>query len=180
MNYLYHHVPRDMQGSTLYPLNMLKTKLPIVYESEHSKYRGREYVTKQHIPPLGNCLWNDVLFLTAVNPQELIQARREAGWSDIQPQQYYKINPAVLDQSQLAVYLFKPTSLSKELLVDDFTIYDYNDLSKYSHIPQETEAYFKQEFEEGKSRIQLFYRYIPHILYKGEIDVTNVEIIRVS
>jgi hypothetical protein len=46
-------------------------------------------------------------------------------------------------------------------------------------VPKATKDYFKQEFEAGAPYIKLFYRYIPHVLYHGEIDISNVEIITV-
>jgi len=62
MNYLYHGVPKQLEGNILYPLNILKDKCPEVYEKEVSKYVGREHVKENRIPAF-NCLWNDVFIL---------------------------------------------------------------------------------------------------------------------
>lgn len=182
MHYLYHHVPKDLVGNILFPLNNLRKKFPSVYENQVAKYVGREQVMQQRIPILDNCLWNDVLFMTSLNPQELFDARREAGWGDIEPQQYYKIDPKTLDTSKLAVYLFefKGSNIRSSNELSDFTEYNYDDLDKYAIIPKATKEYFKHEHEVGEPRIKLFYRYIPHIMYKGEIDISEVEIITVN
>ncbi len=68
MIYLYHSVPKNLQGNILYPLNTLKEKHPEIYEQQVSKYVGREHMTQQRIPIL-DCLWNDVLHFSAVNPK---------------------------------------------------------------------------------------------------------------
>ncbi len=177
MSYLYHRVPSDLRGTTLYPLNTLRDTHPDIYNHHMSKYNSREHVTQQRIPIFDNCLWNDVLFLTAAHPTDLYAARREAGWSDLSPQHYYKIDPHSLDSSHLGVFLFDPNSDPAHLTSDDFTRYDSEQLDHYATIPQATKDYFKHEFEIGAPHIKLFYRYIPHILYHGNIDVTHTEII---
>ena len=70
MIYLYHSVPKNLEGSILYPLNTLKGKHPDIYEQQVSKYVGREHIKEQRIPIL-DCLWNDVLHFSAVNPKEV-------------------------------------------------------------------------------------------------------------
>ena len=177
MSFLYHHVPRNMQGDTLFPLNELKITMPEVYQKEVAKYKGREHVTQKRIALLNNCLWNDVLFLISTNPEEIIEARREAGWPDNGPHKYFKIDPSTLDQSKLAVFLFRPGLGNTDSYDDQIVPYDPKDIEKYSYVPQETKDYFKQEFENGENGIKLFFRYIPHILYKGEINISNAEIV---
>lgn len=182
MQYLYHHVPKNLEGTTLYPLSVLKSKMPEVYKNEISKYDGREHVTQQRIPLLDDCLWNEVIFMTAVNPQELFEARTEAGWGKIPPQKYFRIDSSTLNQEKLAVYLFKVKEINAKSGVkpDDFIKFNQNDIDKYAILPQETKNYFRYEHEHGQPKIRLFYRYIPHVLYKGEIDISNAEIITIA
>jgi len=181
MNYLYHHVPKNLSGNILYALNDLKDKFPTIYENQAAKYTDRKDVMQQRIPLLGDCLWNDVLFMTSINPQELFDARRDAGWSDVEPQQYYKIDPRTLDESKLAVYLFEVDSLDKKSSTksNDFAEYNYDDLGKYAVLSKATKDYYRHAYEMNAQRINLFYRYIPHILYRGEIDISGVEVITV-
>ena len=40
--YVYHRVPENLQGTTLYPLNELRAIHPSNYELEKEKYKGRE------------------------------------------------------------------------------------------------------------------------------------------
>ena len=182
MQYLYHHVPKDFNGTVLYPLNELKQKYPEVYEKEVSKYEGREHVMQQRIPLLNDCLWNDVIFMTAVHPQEIFDARTDAGWGEIEPQRYFRISSSILDEEKLAVYLFKENESSMRSKVGngDFVTFDSQEMSSYAVVPQSTKDYFRHEHESGQKKIGLMYRYIPHILYRGEIDVSKAEIITVS
>lgn len=177
MQYIYHKVPENLQGDILYPLNILKREYPDMYARAVEKYKDREHVMRQIIPLFSNCAWNDVVFFMAVNPIDLYAARREAGWPDIPPQKFYKIDPTTLDQTKLGVFLFTPKEHSSELARDDFTDYRQEDLEKYTQVPAETLSYFKSELKNGTRRIPLFFRYIPHILYHGEIDVSSAEIV---
>lgn len=160
----------------------MKLIYPDIYKKEFSKYAGREHITQQRIPILGNCLWNDVLFFTALNPQELFDERRRAGWGEMRPQKYLKIDPNTLDQTKLGIFLFKfkddDTRASTD--IEDFAPYSYAELKKYAILPQATKDYFRDELNKGVPRIRLFYRYVPHVLYKGAIDITNSEIITIN
>jgi hypothetical protein len=179
MNYIYHRVPTNLKGETLYPLNTLKNIYPDIYANETSKYAGREYVKEQRISLFDNALWNDVIFFVAVDPNKIYEARREAGWSDLKPQKYFKIDPRNLDQSKLGIFLFRTTADPTDYSSDDFEAYNYDELNLYTKIPESTKEYFKHEFEAGEPYIKLFYRYIPHVLYYGEINIANTEIITV-
>ena len=181
MRFIYHRVPDNLQGNTLYPLNMLKDVYPGIYTKAASKYDGREHVPKQRIPLFGDCLWNDVLFFTAVDPALLLDERRKAGFTDFKkPQQFFKIDPRALDQSKLGVFLFQPWVDAHNYTAESFTNYRYDDLATYATIPQETKDYFAAESNAGAPYIKLLWRYIPHILYRGEIPIAETEIIIVS
>lgn len=181
MNYLYHRVPQAKDGSsamaghTLYPLTDLKQLYPAIHERQKAKYDGRQHVMKLTIPLLGNCTWNSVIFMTSVHPKDLRQVFIEAGGNPNIQRSYYQIDPAQLEQDKLAVYLFKPNG-GAPLTRDDFATYHYEDLAAYSQIPAVTKAYFKETLK-NQGYIPLFYRFIPHILYQGLIDISKCEII---
>lgn len=180
MNHIYHRVPKDMTGDILYPLNELRNIHPAAYDYQVKKYKGREQLLEQRISVLGSCLWNDVLFFTPAQPSDVFEARRQAGFPDMAPQQYFKLNPHELDHSKLGVFLFHTDTDATNHQPRDYAEYRYEDLEKYAQIPQATRDYFRQEFEDGQTGIRLFYRYIPHILHKGPIDVSEAEVIEVK
>lgn len=177
MYYLYHRIPADMRGSILYPLNVLKNKHPEVYNEELRKYKGREHVLNQRIPTL-NCYWNDVIFLTAVHPQKLYDLRRKIGFSQISsPIAFFEVNPLNLDIDKLSVFLFhKDEDWKNQLPPTEFTSFNMSDISKYSHIPDVTKEYFRELYNQGaRERIPLFFRYTPHILYRGALETKNLK-----
>lgn len=176
MKYLYHRAPKDFQGNTLYPLNVLKEKLPNVYESEVKKYKGRESLLEIKIPPL-NCLWNDVLHLTAVYPSEIKKALVEAGREDDFEMKYFQIDPTLLEVEKTIVYLYIQENNDDISREDNFRPFVLADIEHLSMMPQATKDYYKELIPTGKS--PLLYHRIPHILYRGSIDVSGCKVISV-
>lgn len=52
-----------------------------------------------------------------------------------------------------------------------------DNLYQYDYIPDETLAYYKDQIDSGK-RPLMFYR-MPHVIYKGNIETKNLEIITI-
>ena len=172
MNYLYHIKPKNMKGNSLIPLNMLKKIHPEIYKNEIRKYEGRKSITKRIIPKL-NCYWNDVIHLTAVHPRKLKSALKKAG-SKKGKMEWIKINPSNLDSSKIIIYLDKYTN-SKNINKKDIIKFSPNVLGKYNKIPTATLKYYKKSVKELKKPL-LFYK-VPHILYKGKLNIKNLEIL---
>jgi hypothetical protein len=61
-------------------------------------------------------------------------------------------------------------------LPTDYVEFNLADMEKYSIIPEFTKAYYKKVQDEGRNPLAFFG--VPHILYKGSIDVTNLPIVR--
>lgn len=174
MNYLYHRVPHNMSGTILYPLNTLKEIKPEVYRDEVEKYAGRGHLLKTKVPIL-NCLWNDVVFLTAVTPNELMQNLREGGFEE-EIISCFKIPvEAVLGASCVAfIYQRNKGVISDDV---DYEAFDSARMQTYREVPSETISHYKERHAEGNR--PLFFHYVPHILYKGSIDTSRIEIITV-
>ncbi|MEX2369088.1 MAG: hypothetical protein WD552_01690 [Candidatus Paceibacterota bacterium] len=171
MNNLYHFVPQNMQGTVLYPLNELKDVYPDIYEEAKSKYKGREAVMQQHIPFL-DCLWNDVLHLTAVHPKDIKEA--------LGAERKFKafvINPHSLAAEKTVVYLYQHKDRMLKMDKENFSQYDPDDIGQYAELPEATKEYYREMREKGE-RPLLFVR-VPHILYKGSVDTSNLEIVEV-
>ncbi len=169
MQNLYHFAPEDMVGDVLYPLNELKEIYPEVYEEQKSKYEGREFVTEREIPYL-NCLWNDVLHFTAVHPQEI-----KEGLDSSRDFKAFVIDSHQLEPSNTVIYLYQEKG--RELSEDDFKSYDPNEIGQYSDLPEETKEYY-QKMQEADRRPLMFVR-VPHILYQGSIDTSDLDVIEV-
>lgn len=176
MNHLYHMVPQEMEGTILYPLNVLKRKNPELFKKHFKKYEGREHVTEQFIPTL-NCLWNDVLHFTAVDPHEVKNALLEAGRKDIPELKFYRIDPNLFDPKLTTVYLYAQTKKEDDMKEENFEQYIPSEVGKYTPLPQITKDYYKEKIVKGER--PLFFHRVPHILYKGSLDVSNLPIITV-
>ncbi len=163
-----------MKGNILYPLNSLKKIYPEIFVKHFSKYKGREIITKHRIPFL-NCLWNDVLHFSAVNPKDIKQALIEAGRDADFTWKCYQVDPEILSPENSIVYLYEHADAGGKLAENNFTPFDPNDTVKYSQMPLAAKDYYKEMISMGKP-VLLFHR-IPHILYKGNLDISDLKII---
>ncbi len=174
--YLYHSVPENLHGNILYPLNTLKEKFPKIYEQEVSKYVGREDTTQLQIPTL-NCLWNDVLHFLAVNPKEVKKALIDAGRDSDFTMNYYQVDSKLIEPKNATVYLYAHTDDENDMNEENFVPYNPDEVQKFSSMPQETKGYYKEIISKGD--MPLLYHRIPHILYKGTLDINDLSIISV-
>jgi len=165
-----------MTGNILYPLNEIKDKYPEIYEQQLLKYVGREKLLKHKIPIL-DCLWNDVLHLSAVHPGQIKKSLAEAGDKKEFKLRYYQIDPNLLTPESTIVYLYAHVDVKDKLEGKNFVPYAANDAVKYSILPQATKDYYKEIIEKGGR--PLLYHRIPHILYRGILDVTELPVISV-
>lgn len=172
MDYLYHGVPKDMRGNTLYPLNQLKEFYPDIYEKEATKYKNRGYLMEQKIPLL-DCLWNDVLHFTAVPPIKIKNTLSSLGKN--YKYKFYQIDPKEFSKENTVIYLFKPNK--KVFTSDNFIEYSPEIVKDLQDIPVETMEYYKKKIESGEQ--PLMYQYIPHILHRGSIQIDKSNIIEV-
>jgi hypothetical protein len=175
-NYLYHLKPKDMVGCVLQPLNKLKEANPEIYTLKVKKYTGREFLLERYIPVL-DCLWNDVIHLSPVEPIEWKEALVKAGMKD-QTFTFYKIDPAQLNQSDLAIYLFKELKRHRHIVPDEeFVRYSPAQLETIRHISPATQHYFAEQYQKNEKPLLFFG--IPHVLYCGKIDVLHLKTVTV-
>jgi hypothetical protein len=176
--YVYHWVPVDLLGDVLYPLNQLKSLYPSLYVTKAAKYQNREAVMQARLPLL-DCLWNDVLHFSPVHPSKVQEALAEAGFGR-KLRRYYEVDPLAkgFNATNTVVFLHQRLNLEKfELEAADFRAFNPTELSTLGEIPDATRTYYRQMFEQGKR--PLVYLYVPHILYQGRLDISDVNIIEV-
>lgn len=177
--FVYHFKPTNMSGDFLVPLNSMQELLPAAYEEHIKKYKGREQMLKQKIPML-NCLWNDVVHLSSINPQIILNMWREKDLFE-----HAKI-PKEIEVYKIPVELLnEETTICFQSLNYDF--YEYTaDLEKYSKFNKET---FKEQTivepkqidvwknDTKEKRTMLWYSNTMHVLAKQQIDTKLCEII---
>ncbi|HEY1037021.1 MAG TPA: hypothetical protein VGE62_00400 [Candidatus Paceibacterota bacterium] len=174
--YLYHWVPKDMEGDTLYPLNALKEMHPELYDKKAEKYSWRKQVMERKVWPL-DCLWNDVLHFTAVHPADVKKAMEEAGDTERYETRCYQIDPKLLDPAKTTVLLYTHEP-EKQYGPSDYATFDPDGLEPYTVIPEVTKEYYRKCFAEGKN--PLVYPWVPHIFYKGSLGVKDLPIVTVD
>lgn len=174
-SFLYHMKPEGMRGTILHPLNTLKGEYPELYMKHAAKYDDRPDLTEQFLPTL-EAAWNDVLHFTAVDPEELKQALIDAGMEP-KAMPFYKVDPSLLDPKKTTVYLYQDKSSDVKLNPQDFQEFDPEKLDQHATLPEETKEYYKEVFAKGKR--PFMFVGVPHILHKGSIDISNLEVITV-
>jgi hypothetical protein len=168
MPYVYHAVPHLMKGTVLYPLNELKDREPALYDAHSTKYEGRKHLMKERIPLLDDCLWNDVLFLTAVHPAKFRKAYESAGFALKHPFQAFQFEVEDLAASSTAVLMTMASNNPRS-----FEAFDPSRMEQYDIIPQATFDYWQRERAAGGTRPFLYL----HILYRGRLDTTAATLI---
>jgi len=169
MSKVYHLVRGDFKGKTLHPLSSLKGQYPDVYEEHIKKYEGRKHITETFIPQL-ECYWGDVIHLSAVHPQKLVETLHTAG---VDKQfSYFEIDAGALDPKKTIIYLNTAKEGKRTVTKDDFVPFDAETVGEWGYIPDETVAYYKKKLAEGKN--PLLFLFVPHVLYKGSIDVSGL------
>ena len=86
----------------------------------------------------------------------------------------YAIDPIILEPRRTAV-MDQGFGKDESLF---FKKFDSGSLGEYATLPQRTIDYYREEKERGVS--PLLWQYVPHILYRGEIDVRDCSVVEAS
>lgn len=173
--YLYHRVPDTMHGQILYPLNELKTVNEELYNLYAEGYKDRQQLMATRVPVL-DCLWNDVLFLSPVHPQKLYDLAKANGLDkQWRFKRFYAIKPGKeIDLESSAVFY----RVGKEM---DAMVYRPAlevRLSELNKVPRLTQAYYQLVAEKHHDLFP--YQFVPQVMYKGTIDISDAKIIELS
>ncbi len=160
-----------MRGSDLIPLNRMFELDASLQTKYLEKYKGREEILERTIPLL-DCLWNDVVQFLPLHPHKLFELQKELGLiAEIPKYHYFQIDPALIDPKQTVVY-FKTAPGEENITVK--WLQDVN-LEEIQEIPEATRSYYKSMV--GTNEPIFNYQFVPHIIYKGTVDVSGVDII---
>jgi hypothetical protein len=174
--FVYHRVVENLRGTVLYPLNRLKDLYPDAYSEHLKKYETREHVLETKIPPPLDCLWNDVLHFTAVHPSVLYKNIEAAGFDakELVWKRWFKIPISLFSPTNTMVCLYR-RDVRHVPDARDFFPYDPQMTEEYRTVPPETLEYYKEQFSLNKR--PLFFHHVPHILFRGTIETTKLEVI---
>lgn len=174
MSYLYHGITEKMRGDSLIPLNKMMAVDPELHTKYLEKYKGREEILERKIPLL-DCLWNDVVQLLPLHPGKLFELQHELGIvKELPDYRYFQIDPKLLDPSKTVVY-FKTAPGGETVKVK--WLADVN-LDNLQDVPPATAEYYKSTVGTGEPVFN--YQFVPHIVYRGTIDVSSAKIVSLS
>ena len=174
MHYVYHGVPEKMIGNNLVPLNNMQNIDDTLRNSYLKKYKGREDILERKIPLL-DCLWNDVVQFLPFHPQKIFELQRRLGFLKIIPSyRFYKINLSLLERERTVVY-FKSSPGEDSAVVKWLGVVDFDAIQQ---IPTATVDYYRSVRKTNE--LPFNYQFVPHILYKGEVNISSAEIITLS
>lgn len=163
-----------MIGTELIPLNQMQATMSDIRDRNLDKYKGREQIIEREIPLL-NCLWNDVVQFLPVHPQKVFELQRDLGLiASVPPYKFYEIDLDSLDPDK-AVVFFKTAPGEENTEAKWLKDVDFSSLQE---VPEATQAYYKTLT--GTGELPFNYQFIPHIVYKGSLDITNANIITLS
>ena len=176
MKYVYHFKRPSMEGDTLYPLNRLKEIYPETFNNHASKYKGREVLMDRTLPLL-NCLWNDVLHLSPIHPQKILDSWEKHGLKlGLKDFPVYKIPLDQLDQNKIIYFdphvgEYGNFEFSDEQ-VRPFNLEEYQEQKEVSKLQIDI---WKKDRAEGRQ--MFWFSHTTHVLYQGVIDISSLDII---
>lgn len=170
MPYIYHGVPEDMKANELIPLSKMLEVDPELRAKYLEKYKGREEILERIIPLL-DCLWSDVVQFLPLHPRKLFELQQQLGLiADIPDYQYFEIDISTLDPSKTAIF-FKTAPGEENVTVKWLKDVQLEDLQD---IPVATKEYYARMV--GKGEPVFNYQFVPHILYKGSVDISSAQV----
>ncbi len=178
--YIYHFKRKNMVGDKLIPLNKLKDIYPEAYNEHVKKYDGREKLLKKRVPIL-DCLWNDVLHFSPINPQLILDVYNR---EDLVPEsrkgevfEVYKIPIQRLPEELTICFQSFNYDFDKfDPVLNKFWEFKLDEYKELLKVPEkQIEVWHNDKKAE---RVLFWFSHIMHILSKTEVDVTNCEVIQ--
>lgn len=156
-----------MKGHDLIPLNKMFEADRALHDQYLKKYQGRKEILERKIPIL-DCLWNDVVQFLPLHPKKLFERQKELGLIGSLPDySYFEIDLDLLDPERTVVY-FKTAPGEENVTVK--WLQDVN-IDELQDVPPATVNYYKSMV--GKNEPVFNYQFVPHILYRGNVDVSK-------
>ena len=173
--FVYHLVPPKIFGEVLIPLNVLKLRNHELYSAAIKKYEGREFLMDEIICPL-NCLWNDVLHFSTIDPCLIFAELDRLGLMQTQEWKVFKVSASLLDVRETTIYSpFYPEEGAFKVRPEDFCPFEPSKYQEMRELNSASKRYFK-EVKEQAGRALLF-KYIPHVLFRGELNIQGLEMV---
>jgi hypothetical protein len=183
--FVYHLCADDFRGTSLLPLNALRVAYPDVYERECTKWVGRESVLHWQVPHLG-VAWGDTVNLAALDPVNLVQARKRLGIAHSHllerrvvriPVQRLADQPAVVYDSRSHWLNSRPGEKVRATPPEDeFTPFDTDTYEELLETPRLHLQYLSEQLAAGQPA--LGFVFVRHVLVAGPVDISGLPLDR--
>ena len=180
LSYIYHLKPEPMLGNSLIPLNQMDRDSDL-YKEHVKKYEGRETLMKKTLPKL-NCLWNDVVQFSAIDPQILLNELVK-----LQPNmklkrfEYYKIHKNEILKNYNAVIYTADNSRVKgdrsPINENEVVIFD-GSYAELTEIPKKTKEVWSESILSPGAL--LWFPFVPHIFINEQVSIEEAQVCRLS
>lgn len=180
MSFIYHLKPEPFLGTQLIPLNRMD-KQSDLYKHHAAKYIGREDLMLEKIPKL-DCLWNDVVQFSALDPQIILSKLQEIHPNiPLSDMSYFKIPiKDILSHHQTALFQRKSVKPRGDFSIndEDIELLTWESYQESTEVPQATIEYWENAKKNG-GRVLLF-PYIPHVFVNGIVETKQFEICHIK
>lgn len=165
----FHILKDSFVGNTLYPLNDLKSLFPEIYFKELKKYEGREKLLEANNPVL-NCLWNDVVQFSCLDPRVTMDAVKAYNQAYIGR----KFKVFVLDLRKVNAELsclFSPQDTPNKYDHSTEQYFDFNlkSFQNIKDVPFEQISRWERDTKNGKPLF--LWSATLHFMYKGHVPL---------
>jgi len=110
-----------------------------------------------------------------VHPHDIMQTFRDEGY-DLKPRRWFKVPITKFERERVAVYLYRHRPHGKHDFVEaDFAMLEDINFESLTLLPNALREHIK--IAQAENRSPLFFVGVPHILYKGELPVDELEIV---
>ena len=164
-----------MEGTRLIPLNQMDKEKDL-YNKYSKKYIGREDLIEQRFPIL-DCLWNDVVQFSALDPRVIIKELRKYNEDLILSRKsFYKFSVKDIVSSYEAIVFDRDTSRKdKSFEIEPHEVMELkeNSYRELESVPKRTIEYWERVKKDGG--VFLMFPFITHVMVKGKVDTFLAE-----
>jgi len=172
---LFHTVPDQLIGTVLYPLNELALVDRTAWERERAKYEGREHVLGVRVPPL-ECLWNDVLHLSPVHPEDIAAELRAVGLEPLR-RRFFELDAVALDPARTVVFANRRARSANGIDDSEWLPFEPEALPALAGFDEASRRYYRECA--AARRRPLLWGCLPHVLHRGALDVRGLPVVEV-
>lgn len=175
MQKLAYHILKDsLVGDSIYSLNALKSLYPDIYELEIKKYEGREKLLDAYNPIL-NCLWNDVVQFTCLDPQLTFEKVKSFNPAHIgRAIKVFQLDLSKVEPKQSCLFLPQDTLIKYEHLKEQYMPFNYQEFQNLKEVSEAQLIRWQRDVE--KCKPVFLWSATLHFMYKGHIPLEWGEI----